>query len=279
VGIEAGQSLEQTWLARSNDFADALSAGPAVAATGGTLLLVDPAGLEDSLESGDFITEQACDIELARIVGGTAAISVDLFDEVAALLAACPVGVQTPPEQALVMGEPDEEEPAEPRDVIAGPFGFEEDAEGWTVSTSGNPATSWARGGPGHESETSFQVVPYSELADTSLTSPEIPTDGGGLTVDWSQTLDVEGGGFDELEVLYAVDGGDFISVGIFGGRNADFPEFSEVSVSFDAPAGNLQVRFRFFSDEICSSVPMPGVCATDNGFEGVRIDDVAISQ
>ncbi|HUG85986.1 MAG TPA: cell wall-binding repeat-containing protein [Euzebya sp.] len=279
-GLRTGHALSDAWLARADEFADALTAGPTVAAGGGTLLLVDSASLEASLDSGIFLQDRTCDVDLARILGGTAAISDALLDEVRGLMAVCPIGIPDPPEQEIVPGEPAPDPIENAGEIVAGPFGFEADAEGWTVATDGNPATAWSRGEPGHDSEQSFQVVPYLDEADTSLVSPEITVAGERVTVAWWHTLDVEGGGFDELAVEWTVDGGTtWRSTRTFGGQNADHPAFSQQLVSFTPPAGTVQIRFRLFSDFICSSAPMPDVCATDSGWEGVRVDDVTIFQ
>lgn len=280
VGLEAGAGLADTWLARADAFADALSAGPSVAATGGTLLLVDSRGLEESFESGEFLTDRACEIRLARITGGTEAITESLADELRALLAACPLGVQPPPDQDLVAGPPadDEEEPL-PTDALAGPFGFEEDAEGWTVE-GGDPATGmWSRGEPGHESTTSFQVSMYGDLADTSLVSPEVEVDGGPVTLAWQWALLMEGGGFDEVAVEWTADGGTTWNQLVSSGKTGDYPAFTSTNATFTPPAGTIQVRYRLFADEICSGLVLPPDVCADSELDGAYVDDVVLLQ
>lgn len=70
-------SLSRVWVATGHDFADALAASAAVAATGETLLLVDgrARGGDDRLEP--WLRERADQIERGRVVGGSAAVTDD----------------------------------------------------------------------------------------------------------------------------------------------------------------------------------------------------------
>lgn len=274
LGLDDGHGVANTWLARADDFADALSAGPSVAATGGSLVLVSREGLTESLESGDFVTEHACDIRTGRIVGGTAALSQVLMDEVVDLVEACPVGVPTPPEQAIVPGDAGADAPALPTDVVAGPFAFEADAEGWTTASTGNPTTQWARGGDGHESDTSFQVAPYTILGAATLTSPEIEVDGTEVLLAWWQAVEMEGGGYDGMAVEWSADGETWIQVGDYA-ITPDFPAFVEQTVSFTPDAGTIQVRFRIYADEICDSIETTS-CGRES-LTGAFVDDVTL--
>ena len=275
VGIAQGHRLTNTWLARADDFADALSSGPSVAATGGSLFLVDRSSLDASLQSGEYLTEHACDIRLARIAGGTAAVAEGVLQSVRQLVDVCPTGVPTPPEQALVAGEIEEEEPS--GEPIAGPFTFEEDAEGWTVS-GGDPLTGmWSTGGPGHESDTAFTVGTYGPGALTSLVSPEITVDGDPVTVTWWWALQMEGGGFDEVAVEWTADGGDTWTRAQSLGKTPSYPAFDEGSITFSPGAGTIQVRFQLFADQICDSLLLiPGLCA-DTELAGASVDEVTI--
>lgn len=75
AGLPVGLGPSQLWLADATRFPDALASGPAVAATGGVLLLVDGARLGAVPAVGDWL--RAHKAELSRIVflGGTAAIA------------------------------------------------------------------------------------------------------------------------------------------------------------------------------------------------------------
>ncbi|WP_370325480.1 cell wall-binding repeat-containing protein [Euzebya sp.] len=277
-GRAVGLSLVSTWLARADDFADALSSGPSVAATGGVLLLTDSRGVEESLESGDYLVEQICSVRLARIAGGTAAISQAVEDEVAGLLGDCPLGVPPVPEQDIQPGDadPDGDDGPPPTDVVAGPFGFEGDAEGWTTGVAGHPLSMWRMAGPGHDSDTSFQVSPYTDLADATLTSPEVEVDGSPVGIEWWQALSLEGGGFDELSVEWSADGDAWTEVASYG-ETADFPAFTAQQVTFTPEAGTIQVRFRLTSDEICST-GTELVCGRDVlSLEGAFVDRVSV--
>ncbi|WP_341250344.1 cell wall-binding repeat-containing protein [Euzebya pacifica] len=275
VGLEEGLGLSHLWLARADNFADALSAGPSVAATRGSLVLVDSAGLDASLDSGTFVTDNACLVRAARIAGGTAAISETVVDQVRALLDACPApqGYRPPPAQALIPGEVEGDDPL-PTDVVAGPYGFEDDAEGWSTAVNGNPLSMWTRGAPGHESDTSFQVDGYNSLADATLTSPEIDVDGTEVAVAWWHAVEMEGGGYDEVAFEWSADGESWTRLGAYG-NTPGFPEFSEQVVRFTPDAGTIQIRFHLYADEICDSVET--VSCGSESLTGAFVDDVTV--
>jgi hypothetical protein len=173
--------------------------------------------------------------------------------------------------------------PGQPVGVtLAGPFGFELSAEGWTVQSSGTGVlpNNWERGAPGHNSAISFKVAPYFDERTTSLVSPAINHPGGWVFVDFMNRRDIEPG-FDFLNVEWSSDGVSWSAVPwvwsaatnswrddlVFDGRNAGHPGFTLEQVAFKPPAGTLFVRFRFTSDQLISSPP----------FEGVYVDNVLI--
>jgi hypothetical protein len=163
-----------------------------------------------------------------------------------------------------------EEDDQGPAETIAGPFGWEDDAEGWTVESEGGPPTNrWERGSPGHESDISFQVSPYFIDSNTDLISPELSTAGGQISVEFWNRRDLEPG-FDFLEVGYSTDGSTWNMAEAFDGRNAAYPDFSREEVRFAAPAGPLHIRFRLSSDFLIAS---------ESGYEGVFVDDVLIGE
>jgi hypothetical protein len=280
VGLEDGQGVESTWLARADAFADALAAGPSVAATGGSLVLVDSDSLEESLEAGAFLQGRACDIRLARLAGGELAIATSLEDELRTLLGGCATdgGIPDPPPQELVAG-PSEDVPTEeplPTEVLAGPFDFESDGQGWTpqVVVGANPSSMWRRAAPGNESGISYQVSPYTDAADARLLSPEIEVDGGEVAVTWAQAVDLEGGDFDNLFLEWSADGETWTELSKTGGT-PDFPAFTPATVRFSPPAGTIQLRFRLVSDGICST-GTEASCGADS-LEGAFVDDVTV--
>lgn len=175
------------------------------------------------------------------------------------------------------------ERPGTPTGVsLAGPFGFELGAEGWTTAQSGKPLHAWQRTSPGHSSTTSFGVAPYFDESTATLTSPAVDQPGGWVFVDFRNKRDTEPG-FDFLTVEWSTDGTDWRAAKwiwdpvtndwsdqlAFDGQNAGYPEFAAEKVAFKAPAGPLQVRFRFAADQLISS-PL---------YTGVHVDDVAIGR
>ena len=175
------------------------------------------------------------------------------------------------------------EPPGTPLGVsLAGPYGWELTDEGWTTAQSGNPLHAWKRAAPGATSGTSFQVTPYFDESTATLTSPPVDQPGGWTFVSFANKRDTEPG-FDFLTVEYSTDGTNWSTAKwiwdkvtgawsdqlAFDGTNADYPAFSPEKVAFKAPAGPLQVRFRFSADQLISS-PL---------YTGVHVDDVAISR
>jgi hypothetical protein len=175
--------------------------------------------------------------------------------------------------------------PAPTGATVAGPFGFELDAQGWTVqSTSANGLnlTQWKRAAPGNNSATSFQVTPYTDESTTSLISPKLSTSGGWVYVDFQRKQDSEPG-FDFLNLEWSSDGqvwnaapwfrdpatSAWTDSRTFSGTNETYPAFTHETAAFQAPSGSLYVRFRFASDQLVSS-PL---------YQGVWVDDVVIQR
>jgi len=156
---------------------------------------------------------------------------------------------------------------------IGGSFGFETGLEGWTASfgvsgsPSGLPATTWRPGVGGHSGSLSMQVMPYADMGDARLTSPQMTHAGGCAFVTWWNTRDTEPG-YDVLTVEWSSDNARWNTAGVFTGKNAG-ASFTQERVGFNAPAGPLFVRFRLISDQLQSS-PL---------FLGVAIDDVVIGR
>lgn len=68
--VGAGMDPAATWLSSGGTWPDALSAGPAVAAAGGVLLLVDGADLDHSPPAQTWLTTYADEIQQVTVVGG-----------------------------------------------------------------------------------------------------------------------------------------------------------------------------------------------------------------
>lgn len=82
VAKSTGAEPARTWLATGINFPDALAAGPAVAATGGILLLIDGTGLDGSKHTRDWLIDHADLLEHVRLVGGEGVISDGVRAEV-----------------------------------------------------------------------------------------------------------------------------------------------------------------------------------------------------
>ena len=187
--------------------------------------------------------------------------------------------VPEPPAPKPVKGKPAFSiTPVARGEIIAGPIGFEADSEEeeWEVSTEGNPTTQWTLQDQGHESETSYGVAPYDDLADTTLTSPAFKTKGGRVFLSWFTRYDIEGGGFDEYQLEWSQDGEEWKTVTTLGGQNFGYPDkWNKEQALITTEPGEFFVRFPFYSDEICSSTPtVDGLCARPDGYEGAFVDD-----
>lgn len=170
--------------------------------------------------------------------------------------------------------------------TLAGPFGFETDAQGWTVQSTdaqGLGVTQWQRGAPGaNNSAADFQVTPYTDTSTTSLISPQLTSAGGWVYVNFWRKQDSEPG-FDFMNVEWSSDGqtwnaapwlwdptaADWSDQRSFTGQNEDYPSFTSEKAAFQAPAGAFYVRFKFASDDLVSS-PL---------YQGVWVDDVLVQR
>lgn len=84
--VEAGAEGGRLWLATGRNFPDALAAGPAVAADGGVLLLIDGLQLDRSPAALDWLLELDTGLEHLTLLGGPAAIADDVEQELRAVL-------------------------------------------------------------------------------------------------------------------------------------------------------------------------------------------------
>jgi hypothetical protein len=166
--------------------------------------------------------------------------------------------------------------------ALAGPFGFELDAEGWTVGTTDSlGVTTWKRAPIANASAFSFGVSPYAPDTTTTLTSPKFSSPGGWTFVNFANRRNTEGGcGCDVMAVEWSADGttwtpatwrwdadaNDWTDSTAFDGMNRDYPTFSSEKAAFNVPAaGSIQVRFRFTSDPLVQ-------------LEGTYVDDVKVT-
>lgn len=172
--------------------------------------------------------------------------------------------------------------PEEVPPVLGEPYAsytFDTDDEGWT--TSGIPT--WSRSSPGTKtgqddpSTASFGIegpTQYIDNMDAALTSPSIATDAGRAVLEFWMKTDIEEG-FDFLSVEWSADGASWVPIAQFSGLSDGYPAWTKVTLGFDSPGGDVQVRFRFTSDQLCSGVdPACGPL-----FTGARVDEVVVGR
>ncbi len=145
--------------------------------------------------------------------------------------------------------------------MLAGPFGFEIDQEGWTIETVGQ--NGWRRQPPGNASSFAMAVLPYSDETSTILLSPQFNHPGGTAEISWAELRDLEDG-FDYLTIDYSPNGLKWYNAGTVTGQNEGFPNFSTNSVKFWSPKGPLFVRFRLTSDQLISFPANQGLAIDD---------------
>lgn len=150
--------------------------------------------------------------------------------------------------------------------IVAGPFGFETSAEGWTADGT---TTKWRQLAPGDASSMSMQAAPYTDDSATALMSPKFALPASStVQVSWSQRSDTEPC-CDFITLFWSSDGKVWRTVRSSAGQNPDFPNFTTMSARFAAPKGSLYVKFGLASDSLVASP----------AYSGVAIDNVAVSR
>lgn len=86
LGRSLGLTAEEVWLARGDDWVDALAAGPAVAAAGAVFLLVAPTDLVDSPATADWVSANAADVDRIVVMGGPDAVAEAVVEALLDLL-------------------------------------------------------------------------------------------------------------------------------------------------------------------------------------------------
>jgi hypothetical protein len=87
---EAGADPATTWLVTGRSYADGIVTGPAAAATGGVMVLLDGRGLERSPATSSWLEDLSGAPALIRVVGGETAITPAAIQQVADLLEGLP---------------------------------------------------------------------------------------------------------------------------------------------------------------------------------------------
>ncbi len=283
-GLAGGLTSDRLFLARGDNFADALAAAAAVARDGGSLLLVRGDSLADSRESGVYLNHIICATDEITILGGPNAISDAFLRDVSVTRNGCErVPVAAPPTPNPVLGPPPPPS-TEVRSQLAS-YDFEADADGWTTSSAfgSNPQGGWSRQGDGIDSSFAWHITPesYGPEVETYVTSPALNGVGGKVYVGWDEIVDIEGGTYDEVYVEVSTDGGStWSNVSTSGGRNSSFPEADRRETSFSVPAGAFQVRFQFSSDSLCQPSPPDAQCPPEaDPYTGYVMDNVVIEE
>lgn len=245
---DVGLTDHRLWVSRGDNWPDALAAGAAVAANGGTLLLVSPTDLAASPASARWISDHSDDIATVHVLGGELAVRAPVVDQVRRRIQAGPVPEPPPPPLA---GE-----------VVAS-YDFEVDGQGWKSSGSG--PGQWMLRPPGNTSGQAWRVEPYLDATSARLTSPEIEHTGGALKISFSGAWSTEACcDFLTAEVRFA----DGTSVPLLGasGKNASWPAFDRVEETVVGPAGPVTIVFSMSSDQLVPDL-------------GAAIDDVVVER
>ncbi|MGH2948791.1 MAG: hypothetical protein ACRDPC_21475 [Solirubrobacteraceae bacterium] len=186
--------------------------------------------------------------------GAAPAIAVELGTELGGRLP--PPAEEVPP----VLGEP------------YASFTFDSSAEGWT--TGGIPT--WTRSSPGAQDDASTQSfgiegLQYVDNMNATLTSPPIATDPGRAVLELWRKTDIEDG-FDFLHAEWSADGTNWVPISRLTGESDGW---QKETFGFDSPGGDVQVRLRFTSDQLCSGINP----ACGRLYGGLRVDEVVVGR
>ena len=187
-------------------------------------------------------------------------------------------------------GKDVEEEPARVGEAYES-YDFEAGPQGWTSTAPEDPQgvpVTWTYGSPGEgqggatdDEGFAWSVAGsggYTDAQDSVLDSPVISAPAGAAVIEFGLLMDTEAG-FDEVTVQFrdADDpAAEWTSLGSYSGQFPGYPDWATVGLPFDSPGGDVQFRFRFQSDEICSFQPNP-LCADTDGKDGLRVDNVKV--
>jgi hypothetical protein len=185
-------------------------------------------------------------------------------------------------ELATTVGERIPPPPEEVPPVLGEPYAswtFDQSGEGWT--TGGIPT--WSRSSPGtttgqdDPSSASFGIEgpgQYVDMMDATLTSPPVATEAGQTVLEFWMKSDLEDG-FDFLDAEWSAGGDHWVPVSRFTGQSEGYPGWTRVTLGFDSPGGDVRVRFRLTSDQLCSGTNP--ACGTL--YAGTRVDEVVLGR
>ncbi len=227
----------RVWVARGDNWPDALAAGAAVAGNGGTLILSHPRDFLRSADTATWVGDHSEDIEQVHLLGGVGALAPSIEAQI----------------RTVITEGPPDEGPAEPivGEVLAS-YTFDVEDEGWTASGSG--VGEWNRVSPGDASAAAWRVEPYLPESSPTLTSPPIDQPGGTIRVDWSMAYNTEECCDFVVVEWSGADGAGGTLLGVAGG-NDSFPNFDRYQAEFVAPPGPITLRFRLSSDQLVTQV------------------------
>jgi hypothetical protein len=77
------------------------------------------------------------------------------------------------------------------------------------------------------------------------------------------------------VQAEWSADGENWVPISQFTGQSEGYPDWTKVTLGVDSPGGDVQARFRFTSDLLCSGTdPACGQLWT-----GARVDEVVVGK
>lgn len=134
-------------------------------------------------------------------------------------------------------------------------YDFEECEQGWTAESGGsNPLSAgWTWSAPGDNSEFAWHIEGATGGAeDEFLVSPVHTASGSAVNITYRIAHDVfDDETLERVDLEWSSDGAEWTVVegNTFTGTNEGNPEYVDASGTFTPPAGDVQVRYRFFID------------------------------
>lgn len=256
AGLDARLTDHRVYYASGGNWPDALAAGAAIAVNGGSLLLTPPTDFLSAKSVVTWTREHSRSMDSVTVLGGPVTVTDTVRSQIQASVAA---GPPPPPKLEPIKGE------------TLAEYGFETDAQGWTVvtqsfgDTADVPKNGWQLRAPGDTSAQAFRLEPYQDETTSTLTSPAISHPGGTVRLTWRMMHNTEEC-CDFVTWSWSSDGETFNGLGGRDATNDSFPNFDTFTEEFVAPAGPLYIRFAFSSDQLVSG-------------QGAAIDNVKVER
>jgi hypothetical protein len=243
AGLGARLTDHRLFYASGGNWPDALAAGAAIAVNGGSLLLTPPTDFLGATSVLEWTQDHSLAVDSVKVIGGPVTVTDTVRSQIQAVIAA---GPPPPPKIEPIKGE------------TLAEFGFETEAQGWTVMTQSYgdtadlPKNGWQLRAPGDTSAQSFRIEPYQDETLSTLTSPAISHPGGTVRLTWRMMHNTEEC-CDFVTWSWSSDGKTFNGLGGVDASNASFPNFDTFTAEFVAPPGPLYIRFALSSDQLVS--------------------------